>query len=236
MLICAAVLVSTAAFAQDADAPAAKPAKAGLPIPMSAGIGAVFGYSANSGSFVGKVQGAKIYTVDQVGIVAPGVYAFFDATYAEFSVDALFTGSTTERRTRHMDTGKRTETINEDAVLLKFALLGKYPFALGPFSLFPLLGIDYTLDFGSIDNSKLGFAAGCGFDVPLSVFNKTKPILDKLYLRVEALYGLQLKSTEQLDAETAWTDQDSITGYSNLKADAGVTHGPQLKVAVGYKF
>ncbi|GHU73428.1 hypothetical protein FACS189450_13200 [Spirochaetia bacterium] len=212
-------------------------AKAGLPLQLSVGGGYVYGYGANQLAFTGKVQGAKIYTIDQSNINANGISAFFDATYGIFAIDLFFPVTKTDHYTYSMYSGKNAELIEDVGTALKFELLGKYPFAIGSFSIFPLLGVNYTLDFGNIDNSKLGFAGGCGLDIPLSIFSKTTAVLEKLYIRVEALYGLQLKSPAQLDAESAWkADQENIVGYTDLKADAGLTHGPQIKLGVGYKF
>jgi opacity protein-like surface antigen len=102
---------------------------------------------------------------------------------------------------------------------LEFSLLGKYPVALGSVTVFPLLGIKYNRvlsasnDGNSIDDagelSYLGFQFGAGVDYPLS---------GALFLRGELLWNLNLYPSD--------TDAD----------DTFQSHGPRLKVGVGYSF
>jgi hypothetical protein len=136
-------------------------------------------------------------------ILTFGAFGFFDATYAE--VDIAF-GYGIQDKLSLMG--------------LEFSLLGKYPFEVGPVTVFPLLGIAYnrilsaSFDGSSADNpgelSYLGFQFGGGVDYPLS---------GALYLRGELLWNLNL---------IPFDDSDSDDTFSS--------HGPRLKVGVGYSF
>jgi hypothetical protein len=223
ILICAVALIGTAGFAQTA-------------FSMSAGVAGLFATGANSAVFTGKVHGADLYDIKNTAINAGGVAAFFDATYGEFSVNVLFPATNTLHAERNLAVGKKSESTDENAVGLGFALLGKYPIALGPVSAFPLVGVDYTLDFADIGNSKVGLDFGLGADVPFSIFG-SNAILDKLYIRVQALYALHFVSPSQRDAESEWKDQESPGYvYSDLETVTSLTHGVQFKLGVGYKF
>jgi hypothetical protein len=152
-------------------------------------------------------------------------------------LDVLFPATNTVNATRDLQNGKQSETIEDHAAALEIALLGKYPITVGPVTAFPLVGLDYTLDFGDIDRSQFGLDFGLGCDLPLSVFTTSVAILDNLYLRTAALYTLHFASPAQKDAESVWKDQTSPGNvYSDVEAETALTHGVQFKVAVGYKF
>jgi hypothetical protein len=155
-----------------------------------------------------------------------GVFAFFDATYAEVDLDLLFGGAKVD--------GEKVGNLT----YFGFSVLGKYPIELGSVVLFPLVGVDYQMalsmkpdgvdesikrsDFddamkGSLDS--FAIAAGVGADFPLS---------DLLFIRGEFLWNFRLLSKDESDLKKAMKDLDvKLTNF---------TSGPRLKVAVGFKF
>ncbi|MDR1972326.1 MAG: outer membrane beta-barrel protein [Treponema sp.] len=195
MIMAAAVVVSTSAFAE---IPAFQ---------LSAGAGALL----DVGIYNGKISGTKIYSHSTVGF---GGYAFLDATFAEFSLGISGGPSTIKINTLGTDKGTYSA--------LNIGLLGKYPFALGRITAFPLLGIDYQIflalkdssgtkaDDAAKDYSALWFKFGGGADFDLT---------DSIYLRGEFLYGLRTKNKVERD--------DSLKGVGN---------GPSIRLGVGYRF
>jgi opacity protein-like surface antigen len=147
-----------------------------------------------------------------------GGFAFLDTTFAE--LDVAFVYATTRE-----DSGGTTYDIASSG--LQFSLLGKYPIELGLVTVFPLLGANYTYvlsrsydgkeeeNFDSVDASVWGFSGGGGLDYEL---------IPNLYLRGEILYNINLPPKE---------DSDEASGSNGTEK---ISHGPTVKLAIGYKF
>jgi hypothetical protein len=182
---------------------------------FSAGAGAYFSH--------GDILGLKgnIFGGD---ITATGVggFAFFDATFVE--VDLGFSGG-------GLDGGGLDGGYDNGSYgAMDISLLGKYPFDVGPVTLFPLLGIDWKIalavkdrdgrqHFSDSEVRKLGalwFQFGGGLDFSLN---------RNLYLRGEFLYGLRVRNELEKDAMD-----------NNSRLDYKLGHGPTIKAAVGYRF
>jgi hypothetical protein len=179
---------------------------------FSAGAGAYFSH--------GDIFGLK-GTLGASEITATGVggFAFFDATFVE--VDLGFSGG-------GLDNGGYD---NGSYGAMDISLLGKYPFDVGPVTLFPLLGIDWKIalavkdrdgrqhlsDSGIRELGALWFQFGGGLDFSLN---------RNLYLRGEFLYGLRVRNEMEKDAIDA----------SNGRLEYKLGHGPTIKAAVGYRF
>jgi hypothetical protein len=157
-----------------------------------------------------------------------GVFAFFDLVYAELSL-GYFSGSGTGK-----ETDSRMNSRSADFSLTNFniGLLGKYPVAYNEkLYLFPLLGLEYDICLSAkqedneyddpSDLSALWLKFGGGLDLAVS---------EKLYLRVEALYGIRLKNK---------FEEDLVDNYKSMapgiSAEALLGHGLTVKVAMGYK-
>jgi opacity protein-like surface antigen len=189
-----------------------------------------FGLSAGAGGFIGGDFGGGV-KVDSSSLETPyfggGVYAFFDATYAELSL-GFFGGG-----------GKmKPAEIDWSIMSLNIGLLGKYPVSIdSKLLVFPLLGIDYQIvtsskdkdgndlkfgeDSGPGDFSALWFKLGGGLDFAVA---------EKLYLRFEALYGIRLANK---------FENDYVKDYKDMGSDDVTTrlgHGLTAKLAVGYRF
>ena len=136
-----------------------------------------------------------------------GGHVFFDATYAELGAGVGY---------------YRLTDPELYGAALRFSLLGKYPFDLGGFSLFPLLGIRFSVplnmsyDGNSVDEFEVGdyvrfgFQVGAGADFPLG---------RSVFMRTSLLFNLDLFAP----GEDPFDD-----GLYSL--------GPTVKVGVGYRF
>ena len=138
-------------------------------------------------------------------------------------------GNTRWQRTTEI-LGSTTEWPPDDdghsSGFLSLSLLGKYPFALGQFSLFPLAGIEYDLilyyhDENGADLDKTGlnqfwFKFGVGADIP---------IVKGLSIRPLALFGFKLlNSDEKSTLATAKADATSAS-YTDFVFEGGVQAG-----------
>jgi len=179
---------------------------------MSIGAGLLFDFSNNNGyKSDDGYSGVRILTLC--------VYGSFDAMYAEVDANLAY--------------GKLTSIADKDnlnnydsrVMQLGLTLLGKYPFELGEFTIFPLLGFKYNMVLshtvaGTADPepgkwNQFGLLAGVGADFDLT---------NSLYLRGEGLFHLRLPSTFMKDAASA-------TGGS-----ATLGMGPRIKLGLGYRF
>ena len=162
---------------------------------MSAGGGFMYGYQKIKVEFDGALSVLDT-TTDGDGF---GVFGFFDATYVQVSV-----GYHAGDDTSYLDT----------------AVLGKYPFAIGKCSIFPMAGLGYaravkTDSSSSMDDlSHLYVKAGLGGDIAIT---------KKLFIRPTVLFDYYLDNKNEKDFQDDW--------------DATVTsYGYELSAALGYKF
>jgi opacity protein-like surface antigen len=183
-----------------------------------------------------------------------GGYAFLDATYAELTIGFSGGSGKYKETSTYEQPGQPTQSdvdVEYSSIRnFSIGLLGKYPIAINPkLSVFPLLGKDYLIctaakiadedyegfpdDTGkrsddSGDLSALWFKFGGGLDYSFS---------DKIYLRLEALYGIRLANKFEKDTKDYFEKQ-----YENAPPGVDVDiktllgHGITAKLAIGYKF
>jgi hypothetical protein len=207
---------------------------------FSAG-GGVFGDASfyNGVSYKGDKNGTTpYYTGEQT--IAPGVFVFFDARYVQAEVNFTHGWVQTIDNFTKDTIGFRS---NGAAMAVGFSILGKYPFSIGGFTVFPLLGADYNLmvirynnellslpgtnestnlPSQAFDLNQFGALAGVGADFPLS---------GSLFLRAELLFHFRIASKYQRDLADLFKRRiDKVT-------DVGTTFGmgPKIKVGVGFK-
>jgi hypothetical protein len=155
-----------------------------------------------------------------------GLFGFFDVTYAEANV-SLYYGS----RKYENDLAGSTRTGSK--INLNIGILGKYPLNTNPIRLFPLLGIQYSMLLSSEwegtkatgDLSKsnaLWINVGGGFDHLIS---------RKVFVRGEALWGFKLNTENEKNGKITNTSTGEQTGTISY-----FTHGPTIKVGLGYIF
>ena len=203
-------LVTTGAFAQ---------------IEMSAGGGLFLDYSANNGFNIdgGYFLGERIFSF--------GGFVFFDANYIEVDLGFSYGSPTFYGK----GTGFSSSSDGGSYTQVNLSLLGKYPMEMGIITFFPLIGIHYNWVLSWKDpsngivytdqvgeyNSQFGILGGVGLDYNLT---------DALYLRGEALFHLRfpMKGWKELAKEFEETNF--------FKTDATLGVGPQIKVALGYRF
>jgi hypothetical protein len=162
-----------------------------------------------------------------------GVSAYFDATYVQASVGFGWSSSLVALK---VDDDLGIMGGVEDVVYgdypvetyLALALLGKYPFDMGGFYVFPIAGCEYDLslrDTGmsgdDLDFDKvLWLKAGIGLDIP---------IVGKVYIRPEALACYRLRTSREAqmisDYKSSGAKDASVT---NVKADISLLVGYEL--------
>jgi opacity protein-like surface antigen len=185
------------------------------------------------------IQESKKQTIKEFNY---GGYFFFDAKYVEFVI--TLAGGPADITVEYPSAigklpGNEEEvTSSKTSFNMGFSVLGKYPFTLGPVTLFPLAGIDYIVyltgtypkaDTGktngvhrnvALDFNTLWFKFGGGVDIP---------VMEKLFVRVEALYGFGLENKFQKNGE-----DEAKAQYGEV--DWGWVNGPTVRVGIGYKF
>lgn len=184
---------------------------------MSAGAGLLSDYSGNNG-----VKNGGDYL--GVRILSLGFYGFFDAKYAEADISFAY-GRLSGVAEGNAGNFIPATDFDSRIFQLGITLLGKYPFEVGEFTLFPLLGFNYNLVFshtvaGARDPepgrwTQIGILTGAGGDFDLT---------DNLYLRGEGMFHLRFPPT-------VWKDVAAVWGGS-----ATLGMGPRFKFGVGYRF
>jgi opacity protein-like surface antigen len=165
--------------------------------------------SAGAGGTVGSFS--STYHYEEWGLVDAytdhwttlpfGFSAFFDATYAIASIGFRANGNTRLQNTTVIFGSEIKPPAVDDnysSGFLSLSLLGRYPFALGQFSLFPLAGVEYDVilyyhdengaDLDKTDLSQFWFKFGAGADIP---------IVKGLYIRPLALFGFKLLNSDE---------------------------------------
>jgi hypothetical protein len=157
-----------------------------------------------------------------------GIGAFFDATYLEVGMDFIF-GSFEQYAGAFAVTSTQ----------FGFTILGKFPVAAGPVTVFPLAGIDYQIFLsGEAEGLTIkrddmsdyypdmedlydafSLVVGAGLDYNISA---------KLYLRGEVLCNFKMESeSDKALKKLAREDDVSFSLF---------TFGPRVSIGVGYKF
>ncbi|MDL2229690.1 hypothetical protein LJC14_05520 [Treponema sp. OttesenSCG-928-L16] len=168
-----------------------------------------------------------------------GGFLFFDATYAELFV-SVYGGSTKLDATNKFDYfGPQTQdkSYSKTTSSMNIGILGKYPFVLNKFTLYPLAGVSYQIffsgDYGdeytneakvktkASDFNTLWFHVGGGvnYELPKS-----------LYVKFEALYGFKLIATKY-DTRS----DDFVDSVQDGKRTSGWVNGFTARIGIGYK-
>jgi hypothetical protein len=192
-----------------------------------------------------------------------GGFLFFDATYGELVITVQGGPNTYSQTATITTNGPEFPDADEKGtgseLMLGFSLMGKYPFPLNErFVLFPLLGVEYQVALlqwrqqnmvnGKPYNGKM-YDRGDGIrekDVDgepykLSAWNSLFVDIGagldfffypRMFLRTELLYGFRLMTPYEVD---------QLENVKNMVKDdnpklAGLTSGPVLKLALGYRF
>jgi len=228
---------------------------------ISAGGGAFIGglFTRYNLTADGKIEGEPVSVnagqeMDQFNF---GGFLFFDATWAEFTI-GIQSGSHNYSETMVAASPSIDDLVNNSSgegteTMLNLALLGKYPFILnGNFVLFPLLGLEYRIALKETRQPKgrrsydrtdplRGDTDANGETYKLAAWNSLFVVIgagmdykftSSFFLRTELLYGFRLQTPYEADAlEKAKKGVNA----PNPKL-GGLTGGPALKIAAGYKF
>ena len=145
-------------------------------VDISAGIGASGGYFINE--MKTSTATPDVSSETTITYVPFGIIAFFDATYFQGSGGYLMLTNSYEKMTVTVS-GSPSTLIDQPIVgsksFLCFAAYAKYPFALGPLTLFPILGIEFDLNIIAIDAN--------GNDLRASMTDQQKSDANKFWLK-----------------------------------------------------
>jgi hypothetical protein len=197
-----------------------------------------------------------VLSIQEINQINYGGYLFFDAAFAEFSV-GFHRGDNNWKENISADSsegkiyGSNTEGTGTE-LMLDLTLLGKYPFRLDErLTLFPLAGLEYQItlleyrkqgDFKMYDRTDgIRESDSNGDAYKLSMWNSL--LIDigagldftfypRMFLRTELLYGFRLQTPYEIDA----LDKVKKMVHAPNPKLAGLTSGPTLRIAVGYKF
>jgi hypothetical protein len=189
-----------------------------------------------------------------------GGFLFFDATYAELSLD-IQGGVNSYKETARMEQGGEVVTNRKGTgseTMLGFTLLGKYPFTLQKgVVLYPLAGIEYQMALmekrkpeGGSEHSRTEGRIETEFeerdDYPLYLWNSffinvgagvDFEFRSPFYAKAELLYSIRLQTPYETAAvdwvvDTYGISQPTLWGDPKM---SGLSHGPELRLAIGYR-
>jgi hypothetical protein len=227
-----------------------------LDISLSAGGGALLGYTFSRYTLEGTDSrgGESVKSVQSMDRFDFGGFVFFDASYVEAAV-SLQSGLGGYQETMDYD----SESLSDDKgtgyeTMLGLSLAGKYPITLNKkWLLFPMVGVEYLIalverrqpDGGRVVDRSDGFLESDldkdGNEYPLSAWNSLLikigagadyTLTRFLFLRGELLYGFRLQTEYETGALEMATDMFHIPSPRYY----GLTSGPSLRIAVGYRF
>ncbi|MDR0709635.1 MAG: hypothetical protein LBF77_06185 [Spirochaetaceae bacterium] len=228
-----------------------------MDISLSAGGGALLGYTFTRYTLEGTDSrgGESVKSVQSMDRFDFGGFVFLDASYVEAAV-SLQSGLGGYRETTDYD----SERLSDDKgtgyeTILGLSLAGKYPITLNDrWLLFPVVGVEYLIalverrqpegdkvydrpggGLGGSDRDKDGkpyplsawnsllIKIGAGADYTLTRF---------LFLRGEFFYGFRLQTEYETGALEMVKDMFHIPSPKFY----GLTSGPSLRIALGYRF
>jgi opacity protein-like surface antigen len=203
-------------------------------ISLSAGGGLLLDYSARNGVEVStKLLGTEYTVYSGNRNLSFGGYGFFDFTYGEVDLSFAYGSLSSVYDSNIPGDNTKASSDSMSAIQLGFTVLGKYPFDLGGFTVFPLFGLGYnavlslSYDGNSLDDpgdySQFGLMFGGGLDYFFS---------DALFLRAELLFNIRFASTAQDDVVSLY----KLFYGSDTTVDSTWGMGPRVKVGVGYRF
>ena len=204
-------------------------------IDLSAGIGATVGSFSQTKNT--EDDSPIAYARNEVWATVPfGFSAYFDATYGVAAIGFKANGNTHYKSTLVVGASTFITESDDDnrAGFLSFSLLGRYPFTLGPVSLFPLAGIEYDVNLYWKDVD--------GYDLKASLTDQQKADLNQfwfkfgvgadigvykgLYARPLVLLGFKLLNQEERDdLESTISSGATVARKTDFLFEGGVQVG-----------
>jgi len=208
-----------------------------------------------SGSIEG--QSVDVSAAQEMNQFNFGGFVFADATWVEFSV-GIQGGVNNYTETMVAEIPSQDNLVlpskgKGSELMLNFTLLGKYPFTLNErLAAFPLLGVEYQVAlmqarepegrqrYDRTDNRR-GETDVDGKIYKMSAWNSLFVVIgggmdyrltSSLYLRPELLYSFRLQTPYEVD-KLKYTKKALKAPDPKL---AGLTSGPTLRIAAGWRF
>jgi hypothetical protein len=189
-------------------------------INMSAG--AQLGFGMLNMGYKGEVDEDNYAQLSQTDTIM-GFGAFFDATYVrlalEYAMSIGFSGKTkiVIGGSESEDKYNRSDLDDYSWSMLNILLLGKYPIALGNFTIWPAAGILYSMtlsadfdndgeadDLSDYDINDLYLSVGAGADIDIT---------SQIYVTITALFHWNLTPNPVKDWEETSGFDETYTGY-----------------------
>jgi hypothetical protein len=167
-----------------------------------------------------------------------GGFAFLDFTFVELSLG--FFKAPVFQINQYVNRGFTGDSIELNATGLDIGLMLKYPFRTDKkVSLYPLLGVNYRYFLSANMNDNMGssyvnedyftalwFNLGGGLDISFT---------DRVYLRGELLHGIRLENDFEKELEYDMKQPGSEFSDPRVRIEPTIGHGPQLKIAIGFR-
>jgi hypothetical protein len=231
----------------------------GADFSLSAGGGAFLGglftrYTLTASGELGVP--VEVLSTQEINQINYGGYLFLDATFAEFSI-GFHRGDNNWKEKISADSDEAGNIYSSNPggtgmeLMLDLSLLGKYPFRLGErLAIFPLTGVEYQIallehrkegsfkEYDRTDGIREKDVNGNAYEV--SMWNSLLIVIGagldfslvhRMFLRTEFLYGFRLQTPYEFDA------LDKVKKMVNAPDPnlGGLTSGPTLRIALGYR-
>ena len=225
-------------------------------INLSAGAGGILGgaFTRYNISADGTSRGGQRIEAEQLANQFDyGFLAFFDATYGTFSILLQNGVGSFDQPVKNQpgmsSNGQSWETV------LSFSLLGKYPFSLNEkLTVYPMLGMDYKVSL--VQRRRFTSATPYGDAVidptvmpdPSTSLTSSQAdfnsfhvrlgggaeylLTDRIFVRGDVLFGIRLMT----DYERKNLDYMKKMTYDNSPKLGGLSFGPSVRLAAGYRF
>jgi hypothetical protein len=185
-----------------------------------------------------KLSNGSQWLKDVYDTSAFGGAVFVDAKYIQASIGIAATSkSVTDNYTDSTGASSSNSISNGNVnTSLSIVALGKYPFELSGFSIFPLAGLEYDLNLSYKDSNGNDLKSGLDSDhkANLNAFfikagvGADFPVAEKFFVRPELLVGYKFHSKLESDV----IDNNKTLGidesYTFIKVDIGVSVGYKL--------
>ncbi|MDR0785954.1 MAG: hypothetical protein LBE74_08785 [Treponema sp.] len=158
-----------------------------------------------------------------------GAYFFFDLMYAEINMSIFHASINNNNISKNEYVLNGNVVYSNDSntgwegarALLNIGILGKYPFMINRFTIFPTLGIEYQLWITGNNNNSITSGDISGNN--------------SLWIRAGGGFDYEINRSLFLRSMIHWSFKTYNKNEASDKFDY-FTHGPSIQIGIGYKF